>query len=267
MKLEIKGISFSYGSRPALDRVTFSVGEAEIVGLVGPNGSGKTTLIRCIDRILKPKTGVILVEEEEVGKVKHKELSRLLAYVPQSATSVFPSTVFDTVLLGRKPYVNWGLSHRDKEVVSQVLSLMGLEDLSLRHFNELSGGERQKVFIARALAQEPDILLLDEPTSNLDLRHQLEVMDIIKNLVIERGISVIMAVHDLNLASRYADRICMMNGGKIFAAGDPFTVFTSENIKHAYGVEASVEKHAGKPYIVAIRPEKREEKNENLKKY
>jgi len=255
MKLEIKGISFSYGSRPALDGVTFSVGEGEIVGLVGPNGSGKTTLIRCIDRILKPKTGVILVDGKEVGKMKQGELSRLLAYVPQSTASAFPSTVFDTVLLGRKPYVNWGLSHRDRKVVSQVLSLMGLEDLALRHLDELSGGERQKVFIARALAQEPEVLLLDEPTSNLDLRHQLEVMGLIRNLVKERGISAIMAVHHLNLASRYADRVVMLNGGKIFAAGDPTSVFTTENIRYVYGVESLVEKHAGKPYIVAIRPE------------
>ena len=256
MKLEVKGLSFAYGGRLALDGVTFSVGEGEIVALVGPNGSGKTTLLKCIAGILKPKAGVISVKGKEVGKMSKGELSRLLAYVPQSTASAFPSTVFDAVLLGRKPYVNWGLSRRDKKVVSQVISLMGLEDLALRHLDELSGGERQKVFIARALAQEPEVLLLDEPTSNLDLRHQLEVMSLIRNLVKERRLSAIIAIHDLNLASRYADRVVMLNGGRIFAAGDPASVFTPENIAHVYGVEALVKNEDGMPYIVLMRPHK-----------
>ena len=255
MKLEIKGVSFSYGSRPALGDVTMSVGEGEVVSIVGPNGSGKTTLIKCINRILKPQGGAVLVEGRDVRETKLRGLARLLAYVPQSAAHVFPSTVFDTVLLGRRPYVNWGISPRDKAIVSQTLSLMGLEALAMRHFSELSGGEQQKVLLARALAQEPQVLLLDEPTSNLDLRHQLEVLGIVRSVVREKRMSAIMAIHDLNLASRYADRVVMLNGGNIIDAGDPVSVFTPENIAHVYGVEAVVKSEGGRPYIVPISPE------------
>ncbi len=256
MKLEIREVSFSYGSRPALDGVTMSVGEGEVVSIVGPNGSGKTTLIKCINRILKPKGGTVLAEGRDVRKIKLRGLARFLAYLPQSAAHVFPSTVFDTVLLGRRPYVNWGISPRDRAIVSQTLSLMGLEAMALRHFNELSGGEKQKVLLARALAQEPQVLLLDEPTSNLDLRHQFEVLDIVRSVVKEKRMSAIMAIHDLNLASRYADRVVMLNGGKILDAGDPVSVFTPENIAHVYGVEALVKNENGIPYIVPMRPKK-----------
>ena len=134
--------------------------------------------------------------------------------------------------------------------------MLNIEEFAMRDINELSGGQQQKVFIARALTQEPDVLLLDEPTSNLDIRHQLEVMDIIKNIVIEKEISAIMAIHDLNLASRYADRIVMMHSGEIFSAGDPESALTPENIESVYGVEVKVSNHDGRPYIVPIRPVK-----------
>jgi len=231
---------FAYSSTPVLNNICLELAPSELLGIVGPNGSGKSTLIRCMDNILKPQQGSIFLDGQKIEKLSRMEIARRIGYVPQSSAHTFPTTVFDVVLMGRRPHATWRSSDEDIDKVVEILELLGIEDFALRDFNELSGGERQKVFIARALAQEPEVLLLDEPTSNLDIGYQLEVMDIIKNLVIERGISAIMAVHDLNLASRYADRICMMNGGKIFAAGDPFTVFTSENIKHVYGVEASV---------------------------
>jgi iron complex transport system ATP-binding protein len=254
MKLKINGMSFSYGSRPALADVTMSVDGGEVVSLVGPNGSGKTTLIKCINRILKPKGGTVLVEEKDVGKIKLKGLARLLAYVPQSAAHSFPSTVFDTVLLGRRPYVNWGISPRDKEVVSQMLSLMELEEMALRQFNELSGGERQKVLIARALAQEPQVLLLDEPTSNLDLKHQLEVLGIVRSIVKEKGIAAVMAIHDLNLAARFSDKLIFLDKGRIYDAGEPAQVLTQENIRRVYGVEAIISKNSGHPHIIPLAP-------------
>ena len=254
MKLEIKDITFSYNSRPVLEGVTLRAAEGNVASLVGPNGSGKTTLIKCINRILKPRLGTVLVEKKDVGKVKLRELAKLLGYVPQSAGYVFPSTVFDAVLLGRRPYVNWGISPRDKEVVSRMLSLMGLEEMALRQFNQLSGGERQKVLIARALAQEPQVLLLDEPTSNLDLRHQLEVLGIVRSIVNERGIAAIMAIHDLNLASRFSDHLIFLDKGRIYDAGEPAQVLTEENIRDVYGVEAIVSKNSGHPYIIPIAP-------------
>ncbi|MCL0063598.1 ABC transporter ATP-binding protein [Dehalococcoidia bacterium] len=217
-----------------------------------PNGSGKTTLIKCIDRILKPRAGVVLVDGGEIRKMTLHERSRLMAYVPQSGHSVFSSTVFDTLLLGRKPYISWGLSQRDKEVVSQAISLMGLEDYTLRQFNELSGGERQKVLITRALVQEPEVLLLDEPTSNLDLRHQIEVLNIIRWVAREKGITVLMVLHDLNLASRFSDRLVMLKEGKVWAEGTPAEVLTPENMRQVYGIEATVYRNSGRPHIIPL---------------
>lgn len=245
MKLEIKGASFGYGSMPALEDVTMSLGDGEIVSLVGPNGSGKTTLLKCINMILKFQKGTVLVEERDISKLKLKELAKLLSYVPQSAGRSFPSTVFEIVLIGRKPYVDWSVSSRDKEIVSNILSLMGLKEMALRQSNELSGGEYQKVLIARALAQEPQVLLLDEPTSNLDLKHQLDVLNLITSIVKKKNIAAVMAMHDLNLASRFSNKMIFLNGGKIYDAGKPEKVLTERNIRKVYGVEAIVNKNAG----------------------
>ena len=254
MKLKVEGVEFSYASVPILKDVCMELAESEMLGIVGPNGAGKSTLIRCIDRILKPQRGSILLDERDIKEMRLMELAKKMGYIPQSGHHSFPATVFDVVLLGRRPHLGWRASERDTEKVLEVLQMLNIEDLAMRDINELSGGQQQKVFIARALAQEPDVFLLDEPTSNLDIRHQLEVMDIIKNIVRKEGISAIMAIHDLNLASRYADRIIMMNSGKIFAAGNPDSVLTPDNIKQVYGVEAEVNNNNGRPYIVPIRP-------------
>ena len=252
MKLEIKGVSFSYGSRPALEDVTMSIEEGEIVSLVGPNGSGKTTLLKCINRILKLQKGTVLVEEKDISKLKLKELAKILSYVPQSVSHSLPSTVFEIVLIGRKPHLDWNVSSRDKEIVLNILSLMGLKEMVLRQSNELSGGEYQKVLIARALAQEPQVLLLDEPTSNLDLKHQLDVLNLITSIVKEKNIAAVMALHDLNLASRFSDKMIFLNGGKIYDAGKPETVLTERNIRKVYGVEAIVNENSGYLHIIPI---------------
>ena len=254
MKLKIKDLEFSYGSVPILKDVCLELASSEILGIVGPNGAGKSTLMRCINRILKPNGGSILLDGQEVKEMSRMEIARHMGYVPQTSTSVFPASVFDTVLMGRRPRIGWRSSEGDVEKVLEILKLLGIEQFALRDFNEISGGQQQKVVIARALAQEPDVLLLDEPTSNLDIRHQLEAMDIIKKLVKETGISAITAIHDLNLASRYSDRVIMLNGGSIFDVGNPASVLNPENIKHVYGVEAVVRNENGRPYIVPIRP-------------
>jgi iron complex transport system ATP-binding protein len=254
LKLKIKDVTFGYASSPILKNISMELGASEVLGVVGPNGSGKSTLIRCIDRILKPQKGSILLEEREIKDMGRMEIAKRLGYVPQSSPRIFPMTVFDTVLMGRRPHLSWHSSGRDREKVIEALQLLDIEALGLRDINELSGGEQQRVLIARALAQEADVLLLDEPTSNLDIRHQLEVMEIIKNLVIKKGLSAIIAIHDLNLGSRYADRVVMMNEGRIFAAGDPISVFTPQNIAQAYGVESLVKNDNGELYIVPKRP-------------
>lgn len=262
MKLKVKEVEFSYASVPILKNICIELAESEMLGVVGPNGAGKSTLIRCIDRILAPQKGSILLDEQDIKEMRLMELAKKMGYIPQSTSQVFPATIFDTVLMGRRPHIGWRSSEKDAEKVLEMLQMLNIEEFAMRDLNELSGGQQQKVFIARALTQEPDVLLLDEPTSNLDIRHQLDVMDIIKNIVSEKQISAIMAIHDLNLASRYADRIIMMNSGKIFAAGDPVSVLTPESIKHVYGVEAEVNHNNGRPYIVPIRAV-REKRDEN----
>jgi len=254
LKLRVKDIEFNYSSAHILKDVTMELAESEMLGIVGPNGAGKSTLIRCIDRILKPKQGTIHLNGEEIRDMRMIDVARRIGYVPQTSDRTFPTTVFDTVLMGRRPHLEWRSSDMDLEKVSEVMRLMEIEDLGMRDFNELSGGQQQKVLIARALAQEADTLLLDEPTSNLDIQHQLEVMEIIKNLVATKNVSAIMAVHDLNLASRYTDRVIIMKEGRIVDAGDPALVLNTDNIRSVYNVEAEVIGRDGeRPYIIPIR--------------
>ena len=253
VRLKVKNVEFSYASVPILKDICIELAASEMLGVVGPNGAGKSTLLRCIDRILKPQRGSILLDEREIKKMNMLELAKKLGYIPQSTAQVFPATVFDTVLLGRRPHVGWRSGEKDRKNVLKALQMLNIEKFAMRDINELSGGQQQKVFIARALTQEPDVLLFDEPTSNLDIKHQLEVMEIIKSIVREKEISAIMAIHDLNLASRYADRIIMMTDGEIFSAGDSVSVLTPESIKQVYGVEAEVNHIHGRPYIVPIR--------------
>ncbi|NPV52708.1 MAG: ABC transporter ATP-binding protein [Firmicutes bacterium] len=253
MKLLIKDICFSYGSHRALDNVSLEVHAGEVVSLVGPNGSGKSTMLRCIAHVLKPQQGAIYLDGREATRVSSREMARLLGYVPQLSVEIFPLTVFEAVLLGRKPYITWGVSQKDKDVVARVLKFMGIEDLAPRFLDELSGGEKQKVLIARALAQEPEVFLFDEPTSSLDIKHQLEVLEVIRGLAIERGCSVVMVLHDLNLASRFSDKMLLLRGGKVFAAGRPETALTPENIEAVYGVEARVTQSPFGPSVLPIR--------------
>jgi iron complex transport system ATP-binding protein len=236
-----------------LEDLTIDVRKGEIVGLVGPNGSGKTTLIKCIDQILKPR-GSILICGREIGSMTIPEIARHIGYVPQTSPPAPSSTVFDVVLMGRRCYMGWRVSEHDIDCVTAILRRLGLEDMALRDFNTLSGGQKQRILIARALCQEPEVLLLDEPTSNLDLKHQLETLDYIRALVGQTEISVMMSMHDLNLAARYADTLVMLNGGKIVAAGPPASLITPEIIRDVYGVEAKVVRmEDGYSYIVPVR--------------
>jgi len=255
LKLVIKDLEFCYTSRTILNKITMELRPSEMLGIIGPNGSGKSTLIQCIDGLLKPKTGSILLDGTDIKNMSRKEMAKKVGYVPQTTSrSFFPSTVLDTVLMGRRPHLGWRSCNKDLRNVIEVLRLIGIEDLAMSDINELSGGQQQKVLIARALAQEPSVLLLDEPTSNLDIKHQLEVTEIIREKVIERNISAIMAVHDLNLASKYTDRIIMMKDGKIFDTGTPESVLTPENIRSVYGVVAEViNNNGGNPHIIPIR--------------
>lgn len=251
VKITIKDLTFSYGSNKILEDLNVILEDAEVLSLVGPNGSGKTTLIKCIDRILKPK-GSILLDGKEVQSMKQQEIARQMGYVPQSSSTPLATTVFDTVLMGRRPRISWRVSDEDIAKVADTLELLNLQDLALRDFAQLSGGQKQKVLIARALAQEPTVLLLDEPTSNLDMKHQLEVMETISTLVKEKGISAVMAIHDLNLASRFSDSLVMLKKGKVYAAGSPNDLLSEKNIRDVYGVEALVMRSLDKPCIIPL---------------
>jgi len=256
MRLEIRELSFSYNSRDVLKKVNFEVNSGEIVSILGPNGSGKTTLLKCINRMLKPD-GNIFIDGKNVNDIKQMDLARLFGYVPQRALNVLPCSIFDAVMIGRRPYIGWGSGKRDKEVVFKVLKLMGMEDMALRPFDGISGGEMQKVLIAKALAQEPKLLLMDEPTSNLDLRHQLDVLRIIGEIVEEKNVSALIAMHDLNLAARFSDKIILLKKGEVYDDGDPRSVITQESIRSVYGVEAIVEEdndnNGKKPHVIPLR--------------
>ena len=255
IKLQITDLVFNYGGvsgPPILDSVCIALAPSKILSIVGPNGSGKSTLLKCIDRILKPQQGSILLDRKEIMKISRMEIAKKIGYVQQVLSRGFPTTVFDTVLMGRRPHLGWRSGEEDEEKVWAVLDLLEIGDIGLKYFAELSGGQQQKVLIARALAQEAEVLLLDEPTSNLDIRHQIDVMDIIKDLVKKKMVSAIVAIHDLNLASRYSDKIIMMKRGKVVAAGDPISVLTQDNIASVYGVETIVRTQSEAPYVIPI---------------
>ena len=252
MSIEVKDLSFSYGSTAVLKHIDFRIEDGEVVSLVGPNGTGKSTLLKCMNRILTPSGGDVFIDGENVRKMNLKRMARFFGYVPQTALHTFPATVFDTVLLGRRPYVDWVVSSRNRAIVYEMLIMMDLDHLALRQFNELSGGEQQRALIARALAQEPRVLLLDEPTSNLDLRHQLEVLEHVVNIVKQKKLSVIMAIHDLNLASQYSDRIIFLKKGEIYTSGSPGETLIAGNIRSVYEVEAMVNNDSGRPHIVPV---------------
>jgi len=190
VNITIKNLTFGYNGSMILDGLNLVVEDSEVLGLVGPNGSGKTTLIKCIDKILKPK-GSILIDGRDIDTISRTELAKRLGYVPQSSSTPLATTVFDTVLMGRRPHISWRVSDSDLDKVADILGLLHLENLAMRDFSQLSGGQKQKVLIARALAQEPEVLLLDEPTSSLDMKHQLEVMETIASLVKEKKISAV----------------------------------------------------------------------------
>lgn len=252
MTIQIKELSFHYGRTTVLKQIGFEVKKGEVVSLVGPNGAGKSTLLKCMNRILRPSGGEVLIDGLDIKGLSLKKLARLIGYVPQSASHAFPATVMDTVLLGRRPYVEWVVGQEHKDIVYEMLILMHLDHLAFRHFNELSGGEQQRALIARALVQEPRMMLLDEPTSNLDLKHQLEVLEHVTAIVKKKGVSVIMAIHDLNLAAQYSDRIIFLKKGEIYKIGTPEEAMVSANIRSVYEVEVRINNDCGKPHIVPV---------------
>ncbi|MGM0502438.1 MAG: ABC transporter ATP-binding protein [Bacillota bacterium] len=252
MRLEIDGVHFNYQSESVLKDVNFKLAPGEVLALLGPNGSGKSTLLKCINRILKPQVGSILLDGSATSDYHQQKMAQCVGYVPQQGENNFPTTVFETVMMGRKPYINFKAQEQDLKIVARIIEQLGLAEVAQRNINQLSGGQQQKVVVARALAQEPEVLLLDEPTSNLDLKHQLEILNLIKEQV-QHNISSVLAVHDLSLAARYSDKIIILRDGKIFAAGG-LEVLTPENLEAVYEVKVNVEDFNGRKIIIPEEP-------------
>ena len=258
--LNVNGVECRYGSVKVIEDVSFSVKEGDFVGILGPNGSGKTTLLKSISRTLKPHKGTILLNEADIYTLKGIDVAKQLAVVPQDSNIGFSFAALDVVLMGRNPHMSRFQieSSKDMAIAKKAMKLTNTWHLSERPINELSGGEKQRVIIARALAQEPRILLLDEPMTHLDIINQLEIMDLVKNLCVKEKLIVLAVFHDLNLAARYCTSAVLLKNGTIFSTGSLDEVLTSENIKNVFRVNAIVKKHlvTNSLFVLPLSPQK-----------
>lgn len=253
MEIVIDNVSKVYGDKKVLDAISLSLGSAEIVALVGPNGSGKSTLIKTIAGVHDQTAGTITIDGKDIRKMDPVDLAKMIGYVPQHFTYTLYSTVFETVLLGRRQHIKWSVSDEELSRVQAALDALEMSHLAGSYMDQLSGGERQKVFIARALAQDPQLFLFDEPTSALDIRYQIEVMETMRELTWERGTGMIIAVHDLNLAYRYADTVVVLTQGRMAGYGKPDEILTPPCINAVYGVDSFVVDNEFGKFLVPFR--------------
>ncbi|MDI6730639.1 MAG: ABC transporter ATP-binding protein [Candidatus Altarchaeum sp.] len=242
--LKINNLYVGYKNINILNDITFSIGMGELVGIIGPNGAGKSTLLKTITSVLQPKKGVVLLNKKDIRKMDRKEIARIMAVVPQNTLISHMFTVYDMVSMGRYPYIKDRFSPfddaEDVKIVNDSMKMVGIEHLSEKTLDAISSGEKQMAVIARALAQQPKILILDEPTSNLDVNHQIKILKLVKNILRDKNISVIIVIHDLNTAARFCDKLVLLYDKKILSIGTPEEVLTIENIRTAYKVEAEV---------------------------
>ncbi|MFC7330190.1 ABC transporter ATP-binding protein [Marinactinospora rubrisoli] len=242
MSLEVAGVEFGYRRHPVLEGIDLTVAEGAFCALLGPNGSGKSTLTKILARILRPGAGTVRHAGRDLLRMPRREHARIVSYVPQSSEAPFELTVREAVLLGRTPHIGLLPTTHDWDVVEAAIDQLGLADLRERHLSELSGGQAQRVLIARALAQEPRVLLLDEPTSALDLRYQIETLRIVREVTRERGVTALIAIHDLNHAAHFCDQAVLLHGGRIVADGPPAEAFDAATLGRVYGLEVRVER-------------------------
>lgn len=251
--LAVKSLKFCYGKKLILDDITFSVSTGTICGLLGPNGSGKTTLLKCINGILKPAAGRIEINNVSLEQMSRPEIARSMSVVPQQTNTVFSFKVVDMVVMGRSPVLEvWQkptLSDRAEAV--KLLTELGIGHLAERPFNEISGGERQMVLLARAIFQNTPIMLLDEPTSHLDLKNQVKIMELVRSVALKRGITTIMTLHDPNLALHYCDEVVLLKNGRIMDMGKINQVLLDENLSTMYEIKVNMEvTRQGKQVII-----------------
>ncbi len=253
MSLHIEHLEFRYNGKAILDYVDLEAGPGQLMVILGPNGVGKTTLLKCLNAIQRPCAGTVMVENHDVLTMKPYEVARCIGYVPQR-TETARLNVFDTVLMGRKPHIGWRTGKDDLARVGGTLRALGLDHMALRYIDELSGGELQKVAIARALVQEPRLLLLDEPTSSLDLRNQFVILSLIRKIVTEQRITAIMTMHDLNSALRYGDRFCFLKNGRVFGICG-HQELSESIIEEVYEVAVSIHHFDGHTVVIPCRSE------------
>lgn len=248
MNLSVSNVDFTYGGHSVLASVDFDLAGGELLAILGPNGVGKTTLLKCINAIHRPSNGAIMVEDRNVLRMRPDEIALNIGYVAQQSESA-RLTVFDAVLMGRKPHIRWKVSENDLKIVDSAIRRLHLESLALRHIDQLSGGELQKVAIGRAMVQEPKLMLLDEPTSSLDLKSQIDILSMLRHLVNEHKIGAIMTMHDLNTALRYADKVLFLKDGTIHSTG-PACEVTSTVVEEVYGLPVDIHTVQGYPMVV-----------------
>ncbi|WP_191374058.1 ABC transporter ATP-binding protein [Corynebacterium stationis] len=240
--LHVKDVSVGYGERTVLDTLNVDIKRGAVTSIVGPNGCGKSTLLRTMSRLLNPTKGEIVLDGKSIHDIPTRKLATQLGLLPQTPIAPDGIVVADLVGRGRTPHQGilgrW--SQQDYDIVAEALETTGISDLAERSIDELSGGQRQRVWIAMALAQRTDTLLLDEPTTYLDVKHQLDVLDLLTELNRDRGTTIVMVLHDLNLAARYSDELVAVSGGKVFAHGHPREVITKENVKSVFGIDSVI---------------------------
>ncbi len=243
MQLSVEGIRFGYSSSPVLDDVSFEAKGGDVIGIIGHNGCGKTTLLKCINRALHPGSGIVKLDGKDTLSMSRKDIAKEVGVVAQNTVITFPFTVLDMVLMGRFPSLErFAIESKDDlKIAMDAMDATSISYLASRPIDEISGGERQRVIIARALAQQPRALLLDEPTLHLDINHQFELMELIRSLAKEKGLLVIIVSHDLNLAARYCDKLIALDEGKIAAAGVVGDVLTPENLAKVFNIRAEVQ--------------------------
>ena len=254
--INIEKLNYSYGKKEVLKELSLDIDENKLTGIIGPNGCGKSTLAKNIIRYINGKFEYFKIMDIDIRQLSHKKIAQLISYIPQKSTIISNISVFDYVLLGRFPLLknSWdNYSEKDYEIVENNISLLNIEELRDRNVETLSGGELQKALLARALAQEAKILLLDEPTSALDLNNAVEFMKILKNISIKKNISVIIIIHDLNLASLFCDSLIILKDGRFIEKGSPKEVINEANIKSVYNLDCKVcYNENDKPYIIPI---------------
>ncbi|MDR2110346.1 MAG: ABC transporter ATP-binding protein [Spirochaetaceae bacterium] len=254
MLLQVKNLCCAYGKKIVLAEVSFAASRGTVIGLLGPNGVGKTTLLKSLGGMIRPKSGSALVNGRDVSRMSAKERACLIGYVPQGSRGALPLRVVDMVMMGRAPHTRFSVKAEDRRIVFETLERLHLEKLAFRDINRLSGGERQRVLMARAIAQEPQLLLLDEPTSSLDMRHQLKAVDIIQDYVQTKSAAVVISIHDLNLAAMLCDYVLLFHQGGCLAQGGCDEVLTTERIRRVYDVEVEIGENHGRKHVFLVPP-------------